>query len=115
VDRCIEDIDALLSDGLKDEGLVEIDVKAARGIGAVEAPRGILYHDYTFDDEGCIVKCNVITPTAQNAYNMEKDYRVAAKKLIKQPDDKIVNALELIARAYDPCISCSVHLTRIKK
>jgi sulfhydrogenase subunit alpha len=115
VDRCIEDIDALLSDGLKDEGLVEIDVKAARGIGAVEAPRGILYHDYIFDNEGCIVKCNVITPTAQNAYNMEKDYRVAAKRLIKQPDDKIVNALELIARAYDPCISCSVHLTHIKK
>jgi sulfhydrogenase subunit alpha len=115
VDRCIEDIDALLSIGLKDEGLVEIDVKASRGIGAVEAPRGILYHDYTFDDDGCILKCNVITPTAQNANNIEKDYRIAAKRLIKQPDDKIVNALELIARAYDPCISCSVHLTRIRK
>ena len=115
VDRCIEDIDALLSNGLKNEGLVEIEVKANRGTAAVEAPRGILYHDYTFDGEGCIVKCNVITPTAQNAANMEKDYRAAAKRLISEPDEKLVNAFELIARAYDPCISSSVHLTRIRR
>ena len=113
VDRCIEDIDVLLSNGLEEEGLVEVEVKAGRGIGAVEAPRGILYHDYTFDDNGCIVKCNVITPTAQNAANMEKDYRVATERLIKEPDDDLVKAYELIARAYDPCISCSVHLTRL--
>lgn len=114
VDRCMEDIDILLSNGLKDEGIVEIEPREGRGIGAVEAPRGILYHDYTFDERGCIVKANVITPTAQNAANMEKDYRVAAERLIGEPDEKIVNALEIIARAYDPCISCSVHLTRIR-
>jgi sulfhydrogenase subunit alpha len=113
VDRCIEDIDVLLSNGLKDEELVEVELKANRGIGAVEAPRGILYHDYTFDEKGCIVKCNVITPTAQNAANMEKDYRAAAGRLIKEPDDNLVKAFELIARAYDPCISCSVHVTRL--
>jgi len=115
VERCIEDIEVLLSEGLKDEGLVEFKPKAGRGVGAVEAPRGILYHDYIFDEEGCIIKCNVITPTAQNAANMEKDYRVAAERLIKEPDEKLVNAFELIARAYDPCISCSVHLTRLRK
>jgi len=114
VERCIEDIDALLSMGLRDEGIVEFEPKAARGIGAVEAPRGVLYHDYTFDEQGCIVRANVITPTAQNAANMEKDYRVAAQRLINEPDEKIKHALELIARAYDPCISCSVHLVRIR-
>jgi len=100
---------------LKDEGLVEVELKASRGIGAVEAPRGILYHDYTFDEEGCVVKCNVITPTAQNAANMEKDYRAAAERLIKEPDENLVKAFELIARAYDPCISCSVHVTRLRE
>jgi len=113
VDRCIEDIEALLSLGLKDEGLVEFEIKAGQAIGAIEAPRGILYHDYTFDEEGCIVKANVITPTAQNAANMEKDYRVAADRLMEEHDEEIVRALELIARAYDPCISCSVHIIRL--
>lgn len=115
VDRCIEDVEALVSLGLKDESPVEFELKAGRGIASIEAPRGILYHDYTFDEEGCIVKANVITPTAQNAANMEKDYRVAADRLIRERDETIVHALELIARAYDPCISCSVHVTRLKK
>lgn len=115
VDRSIEDIETLLSLGLRDEGIAEFKVKSGRGVGAVEAPRGILYHDYTFNDEGCIIKANVITPTAQNAANMEKDYRVAAEKLINEPDEKILHAFEIIARAYDPCISCSVHLARTKK
>lgn len=115
VDRSIEDIEALLSLGLKDESPIEFESKAGRGIGAVEAPRGILYHDYAFGDEGCIYKANVITPTAQNAANMEKDYRLAADRLIKEQEETIAHALELIARAYDPCISCSVHVTRLKK
>lgn len=115
VDRCMEDIETLLSTGLKEEGPVEFEIKAGRGVGAVEAPRGILYHDYTFDEGGCVRKANVITPTAQNAANMEKDYRVAVGALIKEKDGAIEHALELIARAYDPCISCSVHATRLKK
>jgi sulfhydrogenase subunit alpha len=61
-----------------------------------------------------VTKANVITPTAQNAANMEKDYRVAAERLIAEPDEKIRQSLEVITRAYDPCISCSVHLVRVK-
>jgi len=60
------------------------------------------------------VKANVITPTAQNMANIEKDLRIATQRLINQPDEKIKRALEQIVRAYDPCISCSVHLMRIK-
>jgi len=113
VERCIEDIDALLSTGLVDE-VVEIEPRARRGVGAVEAPRGVLYHDYTFDEDGRVVKANVITPTAQNMANIEKDLRIATQRLINQPDEKIKRVLEQIVRAYDPCISCSVHLMRIK-
>ena len=45
---------------------------------------------------------------------MEKDYRVAADRLIAESDEKIRQSLEVITRAYDPCISCSVHLVRVK-
>ncbi|MBD3207423.1 Ni/Fe hydrogenase subunit alpha, partial [Candidatus Bathyarchaeota archaeon] len=72
IDRSVQDIDVLLSDGLENEGIVDIEIKKNRGINAVEAPRGILYHDYTLNEAGEISKANIITPTAQNAANIEK-------------------------------------------
>lgn len=114
VERSISVVDELVEKGLKNEAPAEIKAKQSRGIGAVEAPRGVLYHDYTFDKEGNVVKCNVITPTAQNLANMEKDYKVTANELIREPDEKIKFNLELIARAYDPCISCSTHIVRLR-
>ncbi|MFX0097666.1 MAG: Ni/Fe hydrogenase subunit alpha [Candidatus Hodarchaeota archaeon] len=113
VERSIEDVEVLLSMGVRQEELADIKVSASNGVGAVEAPRGILYHNYEFDSNGRIAKADVITPTAQSAANMEKDFRVTAKNLINEPDEKIRQALEIVARAYDPCISCSVHLVRV--
>jgi len=113
VDRAYDVIESLLSSGLEQESLVEFDVYASRGVNAVEAPRGLLYHDYTFDDSGAILKSNIITPTAQNAANIEKDARVIAENLLGKPDEEVKQALEIMARAYDPCISCSVHLVHL--
>ena len=114
VDRCIEDIDNLLSNGLEKEEIVEIEPRESSAVGAVEAPRGILYHGYSFDENGCISKANVITPTAINCANIEKDFRVAVGKLVAERKEKLEAPLELIARAYDPCISCSAHLIKVK-
>jgi sulfhydrogenase subunit alpha len=107
-------IDTLISDGLENEGLVEFDVFESRGINAVEAPRGLLYHDYTFNAEGKIKKSNIITPTAQNAKNIEKDVKVIAGNLAGKPEDDVKKAIEIMVRAYDPCISCSVHMVQLK-
>jgi sulfhydrogenase subunit alpha len=114
VDRCVEDIDALLGSGLEREGLAEIETAACRGVGAVEAPRGILYHDYSFDGEGRIARANVITPTAMNCANIEKDLKVAAQRLLDRGEADLRGKLELVVRAYDPCISCSTHMLRIR-
>jgi len=113
VERGIETIDTLLSDGLEAEGLTEFEAHEGRGINAVEAPRGLLYHDYTFDEDGCIAKANIITPTAQNAANIEKDIRVIAGNHVGD-DAELLKDLEVMIRAYDPCISCSVHLARLR-
>jgi sulfhydrogenase subunit alpha len=113
VDRCIEDVDILLGNGLEKEELVKVEPMAGSGVGAVEAPRGILYHDYTFDEKGCIARANVITPTAMNCANIEKDLRVAAERLLAERKEDLKGPLELIVRAYDPCISCSAHLVKM--
>ncbi len=95
--------------------LVEYRVGAGRGIGALEAPRGALFHEYQLDEEGTIVAANIITPTAQNLANTERDLRTAAERLLADrpgDDEALKLGLEMVARAYDPCISCSVHVIR---
>jgi len=114
VQRAVDIIDGLLDEGIKDELMVEVKPKAGEGIAVVEAPRGLLYHHYKLDDEGRVVFANLVTPTAQNAANMDKYLRIAVRNLKDLSDDELKFKLEMLVRAYDPCISCSVHLTRIR-
>jgi len=59
----------------KDDGepVVEYHVKAGTGHGCTEAPRGILYHRYTVDDQGLITDARIVPPTAQNQGIIEED------------------------------------------
>jgi len=97
--------------------LVDYRVKAGRGVGAIEVPRGTLFHEYEIDGDGLVTRANVITPTAQNLANTERDLRQAVEHLLKADagidDGRLKLSLEMVARAYDPCISCSVHVTRL--
>ncbi len=110
-DRCIEILENL---ELKEEELPKIEVKESRGIGVSEAPRGILFHDYTFDKNGLVVKANIITPTAQNLRNMEEDIKAFLPSILNNKKEKIILNLEKLIRAYDPCISCSAHFLEVK-
>jgi sulfhydrogenase subunit alpha len=115
IESGIENIDALL--GLEEAGreLAEYDVRAGRGVGAVEAPRGTLFHEYEIDDDGRVLAANVITPTAQNLASTELDMRQSADRILatgEASDQQLRFDLEMVARAYDPCISCSVHVVR---
>ena len=83
-----------------------------KGTGSVEAPRGTLYHHYEIKD-GLVDKCDIIAPTTQNLDHMELTMRKAAEVLLTKDED-IKPTLEMIVRAYDPCISCSAHLVEIK-
>ncbi|MBN1677487.1 MAG: nickel-dependent hydrogenase large subunit, partial [Candidatus Thermoplasmatota archaeon] len=86
------------------------------GTGAVEAPRGTLYHHYVIKD-GLVDAADIITPTAQNLDDVEKHMKLAAERMLAEDkrDEEIRLGLEMIARAYDPCISCSTHLVTLKR
>ncbi|MBW1881055.1 MAG: Ni/Fe hydrogenase subunit alpha, partial [Deltaproteobacteria bacterium] len=51
---------------------------AGRGIGAVEVPRGILYHDHIYGEDGRVVKANCVIPTTQNHANIQHDIEALA-------------------------------------
>jgi sulfhydrogenase subunit alpha len=101
-------IEHLLSTGVKEEAPT-IKIRAGRGVGAVEAPRGVLFHDYTFDGNGILTRANCVIPTNQNHNNIQKDMDALAPSLMKLPENEIRLRLEMLVRAYDPCISCSTH------
>ena len=99
---------------LKQEKIPKLRVKATRGIGILEAPRGLLIHDYVFNKRGFVVKANIITPTAQNLRNMEADIKTYLHKILHFSKQKLILNLEKLIRAYDPCISCSAHFLKVK-
>jgi coenzyme F420-reducing hydrogenase alpha subunit len=105
-------IEALLEAGIRPE-IVEVTPRAGRGVGAVEAPRGLLLHDYTYDDEGRIVAADCIIPTAQNHASIQQDMDALLPQIIERSDDEIRKSLEMLVRAYDPCVSCSTHGLRV--
>ena len=86
--------------------------RAGTGSAITEGPRGLLIHSYTYDDEGRVKAADVITPTALNAASMELHFRRAVEQCADREEAVITKRLQMIARAYDPCISCSVHLVR---
>jgi coenzyme F420-reducing hydrogenase alpha subunit len=91
-----------------------IPVKAGIGVGAVEVPRGLLYHCYEVDDKGKIINADCIIPTNQNVNNIEHDMRKLVPEILDKTDEEITLALEMLVRAYDPCISCSAHFLDVK-
>ncbi len=87
------------------------------GTGAVEAPRGGLYHEIRLDENGIISYANIITPTVQNLTSIEKSAQALLEqtKTLEQKGEfsavrkERERLLNMLVRAYDPCITCSVH------
>ncbi len=81
------------------------------GIGIVEAPRGTLIHHYKTDKRGVVEWINLIVATAHNNSAMQMGVERAAKAVIKNGkyDYGILNLIEIVYRAYDPCHACGTH------
>jgi F420-non-reducing hydrogenase large subunit len=68
----------------KDVKLADVEPKAGEGVGLVEAPRGILLHNYTSDERGMLTKANLIVATNNNIAGIEKSLMVAAKQVFEE-------------------------------
>lgn len=115
--HCVEDsiqiIDRLLSTGIAPEQPVAPAKFSGEGVGACEVPRGMLIHHYRIGDEGKIEGANCVIPTNQNFANLEADMRTLVPAIAEKPAEAIQFDLEMLVRAYDPCISCSVHVLKV--
>jgi coenzyme F420-reducing hydrogenase alpha subunit len=93
------------------EYMADYEVRAGHGVAAIEAPRGILYHSFETDSEGIVVRSDAVIPTGQNHANIHNDLQALVPVLAAKGvgEDEISKQAQMLVRAYDPCISCSVH------
>jgi len=94
---------------------VEFTIKpcTCSGVSAIEAPRGILFHGYKFDDDGNCTYANITTPTTQNLQHIEEAIKEYLQEILGRGPDEIKKEIEKLIRAFDPCISCSTHFLEL--
>jgi len=88
---------------------VDVPARAGEGHGATEAPRGLLYHRYRFDEAGTILEAQIVPPTSQNQPAIEADLRAFVQANLHLSHDELTRQCEVAIRTYDPCISCATH------
>lgn len=92
---------------------VPVQMRSGVGYGCTEAPRGILYHRYAFDQEGTLRAARIVPPTSQNQKTIEEDLFELAPQLVQRSHEDATWLAEQAVRNYDPCISCSTHFLKL--
>ena len=106
IERHLSDPEVFSHDLCADAG-----INSLHGVGASEAPRGTLFHDYTVDRNGLLQKVNLIVATGQNNLAMNRTVAQIARHFASGPaiTEPMLNRIEHGIRCYDPCLSCSTH------
>ncbi len=117
--RLIEILHALerIEQLLKDPEILDTRVRAhagpnnLEGFGISEAPRGTLIHHYKVDENGLMQWANLIIATGHNNLAMNRGVLQAAKHFVQGESiqEGMLNRVEAVIRAFDPCLSCSTH------
>jgi coenzyme F420-reducing hydrogenase alpha subunit len=100
---------------LEDDAIMDPNVRTPitatpkRGIAHVEAPRGVLIHDYDVDENGLVRSANFVVATQHNLWAIDSSIRRAAEGALEGSDEQILSAVEFAIRCHDPCLSCSTH------
>ncbi len=114
IEEALRAIDELLLRGMGQVRNQAPATSGGEGTAAVEAPRGLLFHHYRYASNGLLEQANCVIPTAQNLASIEADLSAMLPELLDQPDEQLQKQLEMLIRAYDPCLSCSTHQLKIE-
>lgn len=100
---------------LEDDEIVSTNVKARitatpkSAVAHVEAPRGVLIHDYDVDENGIVQGANLVVATQHNISSINASIKAATETFINKPEAELLNGIEFAIRCWDPCLSCSTH------
>jgi NAD-reducing hydrogenase large subunit len=102
---------------LREPDILDPNVRAlasanrSEGVGVAEAPRGTLMHHYKVDRDGLITWANLIIATGHNNAAMNRGVLQVARHFVQgnKLTEGMLNRVEAVIRAFDPCLSCSTH------
>lgn len=114
IEESLHAIDELLLHGMQKISSTTTPAAGGTGTAAVEAPRGLLFHRYAYAADGLLQQADCVIPTAQNLAAIEADIQLLLPQLLEQPEAQLRLQLEMLIRAYDPCLSCSTHLVKLE-
>ncbi len=105
-----------LIDGYRAPAQPRVPHTPRAGVAAwsTEAPRGLLHHRYEVDDAGRVTAAQIVPPTSQNQGAIEADLAAFAPSVLDMPQAEATHRLEMLVRAYDPCISCATHFLDLR-
>lgn len=110
---CLERTKEILQDpeAYSDHVQAKASPNRSEGVGVAEAPRGTLIHHYKINREGMITWVNMIIATVNNNIAYNRAVTQVAKKYVdgKQLSEGLLNRVEAVIRAFDPCLSCATH------
>ena len=103
--------DLLAEPALMDDTLTASGPRQREGVGIIEAPRGTLIHHYEVGDDDLVTMCNLIVSTTHNNQAMNEAIRQVARQYLdgREPNEGLLNHIEVAIRAFDPCLSCATH------
>jgi NAD-reducing hydrogenase large subunit len=107
-----ETLRELLADPALIEGELRVEgTPALRGVGVIEAPRGTLIHHYRVNEDGQVLRANLVVSTTHNNQAMNEAVRHVALQYLDGVEitEALLNHVEVAIRAYDPCLSCATH------
>jgi coenzyme F420-reducing hydrogenase alpha subunit len=111
----LEAIQIMKAYALPSQSRVPLTPKAGVGFGCTEAPRGLLWHRYEFDEKGLVTDSKIVPPTSQNQARIEQDLIHGLQTYgLDHSDAELRAQSEMIIRNYDPCISCATHFLTLK-
>jgi NAD-reducing hydrogenase large subunit len=84
--------------------------KNNEGIGVLEAPRGTLMHHYFINENDNIEKVKLFIATEMNIPLINEMITKYAQNLYEKYDiNTLKEEIQVMIRAFDPCISCATH------
>lgn len=105
-----EKIQELAAKPAGDDLLVKAEPGPGRFVGVVEAPRGILVHEYQTDDDGVLTSANLIVATQNNYDAIDHSIAgIAGNYAGSGQDELLMSSVEFSLRCFDPCLACATH------